>query len=587
MTSIPHRPPALPRQTPAALPRVSARWGIGAVTLLLILYPLFFFRLGGWGLIDPDEGRYSEVPREMLAHHDWITPTLNSVKFFDKPPLLYWGIAASYSVFGLHEWVARLVPVLAALLGLAMTWALGRRMFGPRVGWLSALILATSLLWPLMARAVLTDMLVSSLCFCALGFWWLGHTATTPRQSRAFWGFWIALALGVLAKGPVAVVLVGGTITLYLALCRQWKMLGAMKWGAGVPLFLAIAAPWFVLVAARNPEFNHFFWYEQHIGRFLGDRAIRDHVYGPFYLLELLPLIFFPWSVWVPAAIAAGWKRVWPARSQKQRATVFLACGCVFIVGFFSASDSKIVTYILPVLPMLALLMGAYFDRLIAAKKSGVPFAVSTAFLALLLLVGAAAAFFLGPKNLRPLGVSGDWAYLLGALLGAWALALVVVAWRVPVRATLCVTAGGFTLVFTAAISLICALAPALTTRPLFALLPSPLSADAKVVTYGFFQSPEFYAQRRVYVEGAPHELQAGMKHLSPAEKRRWFFNGPLELRVLMSAQTPVYCFLQVPPSEEKRTMAVLGNAAGEIARNARFVLIGNRAALQHTRPVR
>lgn len=110
-----------------------------------------------------------------------------------------------------------------------------------------------------MARAVLTDMLVSSLVFSALALWWLGHTAATPRHYRAFVGFWIALALGVLAKGIVAVVLVGGTIFLYLLLCRQWKSLALMKWPVGLPLCLLLAVPWFVVVAARNPEFNHLF----------------------------------------------------------------------------------------------------------------------------------------------------------------------------------------------------------------------------------------------------------------------------------------------------------------------------------------
>lgn len=331
------------------------------------------FQLGGWGLLDPDERRYAGIPREMLARHNWVTPTLNFVKFFDKPPLLYWGIAASYSVFGLHEWAARLVPALAARVGLAMTWALGRRMFGPRAGVLSALILATSLMWPLLARAVLTDMLVSSLVFSALAFalalWWLGHTATMPAHSRAFVGFWLALALGVLAKGIVAVVFVGGTIFLYLLLCRQWKSLALMKWAIGLPLFLLVAVPWFV-VAARNPEFNHLFWYEQHVGRFLGQATDRDHVNGRLYFLEFLPLLSFPWSIFVPVALVAGWKKVWPARTEKQRAAVFLACGCVFIVSFFSASDSKLVTYITPILPLLALLMGAHLDRAISAARS-------------------------------------------------------------------------------------------------------------------------------------------------------------------------------------------------------------------------
>src|SRR5690606_31092943 len=105
------------------------------------------------------------VPREMVVSGDYITPTLNHIKFFDKPPLLYWGIAASYKLFGFSEAAARLIPALAALLGVVFAWQLGRRMFSERTGLLAALILSTSLMWPLLARVVITDMMVSSLLF--------------------------------------------------------------------------------------------------------------------------------------------------------------------------------------------------------------------------------------------------------------------------------------------------------------------------------------------------------------------------------------------------------------------------------------
>ena len=181
----------LPRTVAAPRsPQFSARWLVALA--LLICYPLFFFYLGGWGLVDPDEGRYAEVAREMLANHDWVTPTLNSIKFFDKPPLLYWGMAASYAIFGLNEWAARLIPAVAALAGVGMTWLLGRRMFGERAAVLGALMLSTSLMWPVMARFVLTDMLFSVMVFCALGFWVAGpqcnHAARAPRVSRILGG---------------------------------------------------------------------------------------------------------------------------------------------------------------------------------------------------------------------------------------------------------------------------------------------------------------------------------------------------------------------------------------------------------------
>lgn len=229
-----------------------------------------------------------------------------------------------------------------------------------------------------------------------------------------------------------------------------------------------------------------------------------------------MPLLFFPWSVFVPVALVAGWKKVWPARTEKQRAAVFLACGCVFIVSFFSASDSKLVTYITPILPLLALLIGAYFDRAIGYKSARWPLALSATFLALLLCSGGVAALLVGPKNLQPFGVSGGWALFLGALLLAWALALLFASWRAPVRAIPLVVASGFTVVFTGAILLMCALAPVLTTRPLLVRLGPGLGKNTQIATYGFVQSASFYAQRRVHVEGAPDELAAGINNFRP-----------------------------------------------------------------------
>ena len=577
--------PATPREN-ASVPR--SQW-IAAALVLLIIYPLFFFDLGAWGLFDPDEGRYAEVAREMLARHDWVTPTLDYVKFFDKPPLLYWGIAASYSVFGVNEWPARLVPALAALLGLIMTWILGRRMFGARAAILAVLILATSLMWPLMARVVLTDMLFSALVFTSLALWWTGHTSQGRAQTGAFIGFWIALALGVLAKGPVAVVLVGGTLFFYLTLCGQWRSVARMKWGAGVPLFLAMAAPWFVLVAARNPEFNHIFWFEQHVGRFLGDRAIRDHVNGPFYLLELLPLLCFPWSIFWPLALVAAWKKLWPARSLHQRALVFLGCGCVWTTLFFSVSDSKIVTYVLPVLPLLALGMGAYLERVLVAarfERPSLSLRWSTIVLALLLGIGGVVGLALGPPNLRAIGVSETGALAVGLLLLFWAAALALAAHRGGARHIIGVVAGGFVLTFSGGVMLVNAVAPALTSRPVLEAIRPGLAPDTKIATFSYVHSASFYARRRVLVEGAPHELIDGLKPLPPVEKRRWFFDGTVQLRAILAGPEPVYAVLQMSRAERRQTLRELGATVSEIAANEKFAVVGNRAALRVTPPV-
>ena len=574
---------------------------------------LFFWQLGAYGLIDVDEGRYAEVPREMLVSGDWLTPRLNFIAFFDKPPLLYWGIAASYQVFGVTEWAARLIPTLAALLGMVAAYGLGRRMFGPRAGFLSALILATSLMWPIMARLVLTDMIVSSLVFCALATWWLAISDSDVRRRRGYLAlFWTSLGMGMLAKGPVALVLCGGAIFWYLLICKRWSLGREMGWSWGVPLLILVAAPWFVAVALRNPEFNRAFWFEQNIGRFTGAIAKVDHSHGPFFLFQFLPLIFFPWSVFALPALLYGWKRLWPARSAKRRAAVFLMGAAAWVLLFFSVSEGKLVTYILPILPLLAILMAAYFDsiweRPLGARASGLHKArsdlffrqqvagagpkpallICAALLSLTLIIGGIAAWFLAPTPLEKAGASTTLAHLAAIALGAWGLALGWTIWKRDIGALVGATAGGFALCFLVGISVVAAIMPSITTKPLIAAIQNGLRPDTEILAIGFSQSLPFYTGQRMRVAGTPDELAFGKAHLSEAERARWFFEVAPDLRRLMLTQTPTYCVIRRNNWQEEAAARALQNTSNqvfEIARNDRFLIIGNAAAARLTPP--
>ena len=419
-------------------------FALAALSLLLLLW-----QLGAYGLIDVDEGRYAEVPREMLLSGDWLTPRLNSINFFDKPPLLYWGIALSYAIFGVNEWAARLIPALAALLGVGVAAVLGRRMFGARAGFLSGLILLTSLMWTVVARVVLTDMIVSSLVFCALASWWLAISDCDARRKTGFRAlFWVCLGLGMLAKGPVAPVLCGGTIFVYLLLSKQWKLLREMGWIWGLPLFMAVAAPWYLAIALRHPEFNHAFWFEQNFARFTGAIQKVDHVEGPFFLFQYLPLVIFPWSFFALPALGAAWKNLWPARTEKQRAALFLLVAFAFGMLFFSASKSKLITYILPVVPPLAILLAAYFDRIWSAPKLGTFVRVCAGIFAALLIVGGAVAAVVAPARLDPLGASEGVSHAAAIALILWGLALAAAIWKRNAGALIAATAGGYALCF-------------------------------------------------------------------------------------------------------------------------------------------
>ena len=581
--------------------------------ILLISLPVFFFLLGGWSFTDPDEGRYGSIPWQMLLRGDFVTPTQNGVKFFDKPPLLYWAMAASYSVFGLQEWAARLIPALSALAALFAVYALGRRMFSARAGLIGAVVLATSLIWPIMARIVLTDMLVSSLIFIAFALWWLAHSETQARrQTFYFLGFWIVLALAMLAKGPVVVVLVGGGVFLYALWCRQWKALSQMRWILGISLFALIAAPWFVLVAQRNPEFNHYFWYDQHVARFLGRTTGNDHVEWAGYYLQFFPLIFFPWSFFVPAALFAGWKKLRAAETstsstrsseaqssearwnEKQRNVIYLLCGVIFTTLFYSASSGKLLTYILPVVPLFALLLAAYFDWLLTQSVSwSKSLAAGATILAVVLALCGVAIIAVAPSKLGEFGVGVNPAMVLGSLFVLWGAAVLFGWLRFRLKGLIASSAGGFITVFATFLMIISAVAPRFTSASVAEIIRPTLTPQAEVVSIGYIRSVPFYTRKRVKIFGPPDELKLGVEQLPTAERREWFHEGVneiAELRATMSVNHAVYCFMRVRKNgrkEVEQTIRQIGNGAAIITRNERYLVFGNRAALRATPPQR
>ena len=552
---------------------------LGASLLLLL------WQLGAYGLIDVDEGRYAEVPREMFASGDWLTPRLNFINFFDKPPLLYWGIASSYAVFGVTEWAARLIPALSALLGIGAAYGLGRRMFGPRAGVLSGLILLTSLMWTVMARVVLTDMVVSSLVFCALACWWLAMSDDSIRRRNGYIAlFWLSLGLGMLAKGPVAPVLCGGAIFFYVLVCKRWRDLRKMGWIWGVPLLIAVAAPWYFAIALKHPEFNNAFWFEQNFARFFGAIKAVDHSEGPLFLFQYLPLVIFPWSVFALPALFLGWKRVWPARSEKQRAAVFLLAAFAFVMLFFSASESKLITYILPVVPPLAILLAAYFDRIWNEAKLGTFASVCGGLFAAILIIGGVVAWFVAPAKLDAKGASDIISHGAALALLIWGLALAFAVCKRDTRALLSATAGGYALCFLVGMSLVAQIMPGITTKPLIAQIKPNIGPNTEILAIGFSQSLPFYTGKRMRVMGTPDELKHAKAVLSDAEKSRWFFQIAPDLKRLMARPTPTFCVIRRNKFLSYETRAALAlldvsDQITEVASNDRFVILANRSA--------
>jgi 4-amino-4-deoxy-L-arabinose transferase-like glycosyltransferase len=346
--------------SPTAPPPSAAEpsWRRDLVFLAVLFGALFAWRLGSAPLLNPDEGRYAEVPREMVASGDWVTPRLDGVPYFEKPPLIYWAVAACERYLGPGEWSLRLAPALFALAGILTAYGAGRRLYGRDAGFWSAIVLGTSLLYFAFAHLLGLDMAVSVLTSATL-FCFILAVREEPGRARRmlFWGLYLFAALATLTKGLMGFLIPGAVMFLWLLLLGQWRRLRPMHLPTGLLIFLAVAAPWHVLVARRNPGWAHFYFVYEHWERFFDKGHGR---YQPFwFFVPIVILGLFPWTglTWSAFrdALAGGW-----ARRRENAGAWFLAIWAGFIFLFFSASQSKLIPYILPVFPPVAVLVGRW-----------------------------------------------------------------------------------------------------------------------------------------------------------------------------------------------------------------------------------
>ncbi|HVS75661.1 MAG TPA: glycosyltransferase family 39 protein [Steroidobacteraceae bacterium] len=313
-------------------------------------------------MLDPDEGRYAEIPREMVATGNWITPRLDGLKYFEKPALQYWATAALYSVVGLSNWSSRLWTVGLGFACLPLVYAWVARLYGRRAAVAAVAILAMSPYFGIIGHLDLLDAgFTFWMCATVLAFA-LAQSAPERSGKERNWMLlcWAAAALAVLSKGIVVFVLAGGTLILYCAAERDLRPWRRMHFALGVPLFLAMAAPWFVLVSLRNPDFASYFFIHEHFQRFLTKEAQRIEPW--WYFLALLTVGAFPWLLTLRRATLGAWRE--SESNFNFKPLKFLLVFSALTLVFFSISDSKLATYILPMFPPLAALTGvAVADR--------------------------------------------------------------------------------------------------------------------------------------------------------------------------------------------------------------------------------
>lgn len=307
------------------------------------------------GLFFPDEGRYAEIPREMTASGDWITPRLNGLKYFEKPPLQYWMTAVAFAAFGEDEWTARIMPAILGLTSILMMAFVGRQLWGRSAGVVAGVVLGSCWAYFLSGQFLTLDMTFSACLAFALGAFLLAQAADASRNSRTrwMWAAWLSIAFGVLSKGLAALVLPALALCVYSLMARDVRIWGRLHLVAGVAILAAIALPWFVLVQQRNPEFFDFFVVREHLQRFSDSSHNRP---GPWwYYFPILLLGFMPWT---PAIIHGLVSVPKAARQGRFNHELFCIAWIIAIVVFFSISRSKLPAYVVPVFPALALIAG-------------------------------------------------------------------------------------------------------------------------------------------------------------------------------------------------------------------------------------
>jgi 4-amino-4-deoxy-L-arabinose transferase-like glycosyltransferase len=478
---------------------------------VLLLALAWFTGLGHRDLFQTDEGRYAEIPREMLVTGDWVTPRLDGFHYFEKPPLQYWATAVAYEAFGVSNASSRLWTALLGFLGILMTAYTARRLFDVRTAWCAALVLGGSAYYAIMGHFNTLDMGVTFFMSASLFGFLLSMQSTAPAPQRRFMYLaWAAAALATLSKGLEAVALPGAVFLLYVLITRDWARFKRLHVLGGLLIYMVIAAPWFVLVSLRNPGFAQFFFVHEHFQRFL---TTVHHRVEPWWFF--IPILLFGLFAFLPqflrAAAALFRRGTYAVAPGGFNALLFLWLWCGFIFLFFSLSDSKLGSYILPIFPALAILVGRKLALLHRRD------AMLSAFLCAILAV---LALWQAPELQRhtdklPLELYQAFLPWLGTGIGMVLLASAAgffLAYFEKVAAGLAVTAVGL-FAGTQVLALGAqALSPAYSQRSLADQMAPSLTADMPIYSLEDYpQSLPFYLGRTLTVVAYMGELEYGI----------------------------------------------------------------------------
>lgn len=540
-------------------------WLSDLLALILITSLLFGAFLGTRNLSAPDELRYSEIPREMIVHHDYLIPKINGVKYFEKPPLFYWMQVADIKAFGLNEWSLRLATALMGLFGVLATYIFSRRIYDRKTAWIAALILSSMALYFSMAHIITLDMTVSVFITITLYCFYLATKATLKNTRYYMWAAFVAAAGAMMTKGLIGLIFPAAIAGLWFLTFQRWRLLKHMHLISSLLIFTLLAAPWHILAQSKAPEFLNFYFIEQQFLRFATQSAHRYH--SPLFYVPVILLGTLPWICFLPQALSALKQLRWKNRLQYET-EIFLIIWFLFITLFFSVSNSKLVPYVLPALPPLAILIARYFSSLSNLTKG-----LRRGYIGLsaTYLLSAAVITFFQLTDYYPMPVNMTYvsaACLTMALAGFYGLKNKTNL----IKAVIGIYLASNLMLITTVVNV--DYFDNHTIKPLVLLVKKRLQPGDEVIAYhGYHQDLPYYLQRIITVSDDYDELSFGAAH---GNTQQWMIHEK-QFKQRWLSTTTVYLFI----SKKQYRIFVLNYPANQgtvLAQNSNNLVVTNHA---------
>ena len=507
-------------------------------------------------LANPVEGRYSEIPREMISSGDYVTPQLNGIDYFYKPPLFYWMQCASFKAFGYNRVSTRAVSALMGTLGVLMTYCVGRCFFGRRAGILSAAVLATTSLYCVFAMFTTLDMTVSVFMVGAAFSFLFGTKLTGDARGWLIVSFFVFCALAVMTKGIIGILLPCGAAffyALYKIFTRKFEMptlRDVLYFVFGVAAFFAIAAPWHILASLANPSADGaalftadpqgqgFFWYyfiHEHFLRYLDPST--SHRAQPFwFFLVIAPAGALPWLFLLPRIFRDAFTDAQNELAKRRDVFVFMFIWIVLIVGFFTASSSKLVPYIVGIYPAFAVVVGAWLAS-VWGRINSIDFKIEKSvisFLGVALVIAIPILYYIGERK-YPDKVVSDFLlnYYVAAtvVMGIAAAVVIVRGWGRANNSRFWKGVFAWLALVLVAVNFLAILVQKPNSERLASEIKRVRSGEPLAIAfdYGYFQDLPFLLDEVPFYIGTPPEEQRfGWKRSSDKYAWRVFHNGEL-----------------------------------------------------------